>query len=404
MASFEYQALTAAGSARRGFMEADSERHVRQCLRDEGLLPVSVRQATARPARPGWQLWRRPIPARHTALFARQLASLADAGIPVEEALQACADQTASQRMRKIILQVRSQVREGHTLADSLRPHPHVFSPVFVALVNAGEHSGDLAQVLIRLADYLEDTQNLHATLRQGLAYPAVLTVVAIGVVAILMSFVVPKVIAQFDHMQQALPLLTRMLIAITDATKAFGVQAVLLITALLISGRALLRNAGNRSRWHKLLLRLPLVGGLIVSINSARLMRTLSILTGSGVPLLDALRVGRETLSNDALRDALTHSIADVEAGSSLHHALQQRHIVPPIALYMIANGEKTGELDSMLDRAALSQERQLDSHFKLFLTLFEPALIIILGGIVLMIVLAIMLPILQLNNFTSL
>ena len=404
MASYEFQALTTAGTSRRGFMEADSERHVRQCLRDEGLLPVSVRQATARPVRAGWQLWRRPIPPRHTAMFARQLASLVDAGIPLEEALQACADQTTAQRMRKVILHVRSQVREGHTLADSLRSHSHVFNPVFVALVNAGEHSGDLAKVLIRLADYLEDNQTLHATLRQGLAYPAVLTVVAIGVVAILMSFVVPKVIAQFDHMQQALPLLTRILIATTDATKAWGAQIAMFIVLLLLSCRVLLRNAGNRSRWHKLLLRLPITGSLIISINSARLMRTLSILTSSGVPLLEALRVGRETLSNDALRNTLTHCIADVEAGSSLHHTLQQHRIVPPIALYMIANGEKTGELDNMLDRAALSQERQLESHFKLFLTLFEPALIIILGGVVLMIVLAIMLPILQLNNFTTL
>ncbi len=404
MPSFEYQALTAAGAKRKGFIEADSDRLARQALRDEGLVPVQVAQShTGDKPHLRFSL-QRPVPAQQVALFARQLATLVDSGIPVEEALLATADQTRHKRLRKAILSVRSRVREGHTLADSLGEHKEVFSAIFRSLIHAGERSGDLGVILNRLAEYLEEGQKLRATLMQGMIYPMVLTVVAIGVVAILMSVVVPKVVAQFDHVDQQLPLLTQILITLSDAIQQHGIVALSALVVTFLISRALLRNDQRKARWHSVLLRLPMASRLIIAIESARLLRTLHILSGSGVPLLDAINVAANTVSNLKVRAALADSALKVQAGSSLHKALTEQKLFPSIAVYMIANGEKTGELDRMLDKAASTQEQQLTSTFGMFLALFEPALIIILGGVVLCIVLAILLPILQLNNLSPL
>ncbi|MGB0467287.1 MAG: type II secretion system inner membrane protein GspF [Pontibacterium sp.] len=405
MPSFEYQALTTAGQSKKGFLEADSDRMARQALREEGLLPVSVTQAShtqATNTRAGF--WQRGVAAPQIALFARQLATLIDSGIPVEEALHATAEQTRHTRLRKVILATRSRVREGHTLADALAEHPHIFSNIFRALVLAGEKSGDLGNVLNRLAEYLEDSQRLRSTLIQGMAYPIVLTLVAISVVAILMSYVVPKVVAQFEHVSQQLPLLTRILISCSEAIQTYGLYTLLALILAGFAGHQLLKNPARRHRWHRIQLKTPLLSRLIIATDSARLLRTLHILTGSGLPLLDAVRVARNTLSNLQLKAALDVVIERVEAGSTLNRALSEQQLFPPIAIYMIANGEKTGELDRMLDKAASTQEQQLTTTFSLFVTLFEPALIILLGGVVLLIVLAILLPILQLNNLSPL
>lgn len=400
MASFEYQALTPEGKRQKGFIEADSDRLARQALREDGLYPVWVEHAVGHKTKKAIFRWQRPIPSQQVALFSRQLATLVDAGIPVEEALHATAQQTRYRRLRKTILSVRSRVREGHTLADGLSEHPHVFSNIFLALVLAGERSGDLGSVLNRLAEYLEESQKLRSTILQGLIYPIVLTTVAIGVVAILMSFVVPKVIAQFDHVHQQLPLLTQLLIKTSAVIESYGLFALLALLVLLIVGHLLLKSPSHKATWHRLILKLPAVSGMVTTINAARMLRTLHILSSSGVPLLDALRTSGNTITNLHLRQAIDASAKQVQAGSALNSAMSEQKALPPIAVYMIASGEKSGELDRMLDKAANMQEQQLERTFRMFLALFEPALIIILGGIVLIIVLAILLPILQLNN----
>lgn len=404
MATFEYQALTGIGKRKSGFIEADSNRHARQLLREDDLFPVWVEHTTAQKQNRTTVHWRRSLPSQQIALFSRQLATLVDAGIPVEEALYATAEQTRSKRLRKIILSVRSRVREGYTLADSMAEHTQAFSDIFRALVQAGEHSGDLGSILNRLAEYLEENQKLRSTIRQGSIYPIVLTTVAIAVVAILMSFVVPKVIAQFDHVNQQLPFLTQLLIATSEVTKNYGLIALFSVVVCLFTGSLLLKDPSRRIIWHQLLLKFPVVSGMVCTLNTARMLRTLHILSSSGVPLIESLKVASNTVTNLHLRKAIDLSAEQVQAGHSLNAAMSEQKLFPPIAIYMIANGEKSGELDRMLDKAARTQEQQLESAFGLFLALFEPALIVVLGGIVLTIVLAIMLPILQLNNLGSL
>lgn len=402
MPSFEYQALTRDGKQKTGYIDADSDWSARQGLRDLDLIPVEVKGSKRGEDRLKKLSFKRGVPSLHISLFARQLATLVDSGIPLEESLQVATEQTKNLRLKKALQSVRSQVREGYSLADSLGQHSHIFNQVFCSLVYAGEKTGDLGSVLTRLAEYLEVRQKLKSSTVQGLVYPIVLMTVALGVVAILMSFVVPKVVAQFDYAHQQLPFITRLLISISEGVQSYGVGCVVLIGLGAVLFNALMRDPKRLYRFHRLIFSLPGLSGLLMAINSARLLRTLHILVDSGVPLLEALKVGQRTVTNLYLRHCLAVAITDVESGSSLHKALSAHEVVPMLAIYMIANGEKSGELSHMLGKAAEGQEDQLKSSISMFVSLFEPALIITLGGVVMFIVLAILLPILQLNNFS--
>ncbi|KAB7675949.1 type II secretion system inner membrane protein GspF [Plesiomonas shigelloides] len=407
MSVFQYQAVNLQGKRHKGLIEADSARQARQLLREQGLLAEIVhetRSVADNPASAHTLRWQRGISASELALLTRQLATLVQAAMPLEECLRAVAEQCEKNRLKSLMLAVRTQVLEGHTLADSLRAYPLVFDELFCAMVAAGEKAGHLDAVLSRLADYTEQRQYMKGKLLQAMIYPLVLTVVAIGVIAILLASVVPKVVAQFDHLGQALPNSTQLLIALSDGVRDYGLW---LVGALLVLGvlvQRLLRQPALRLRWDRFWLRLPLLGKVSRGLNTARFARTLSILSSSSVPLLEGMQIAASVASNRYVRSQILTAAERVREGSSLRAALGSSGLFPPMMLHMIASGERSGELEPMLLRAADNQDREFEALVTLALGIFEPLLIVCMAGVVLFIVVAILQPMLQLNNMVGL
>jgi len=405
MAAYEYQALDAKGRRKHGVLEADSARLVRQQLRDQGLTPLEVTETVekARREASGFSLFRPSMSTGDLALITRQLATLVAAALPIEESLKAVAEQCEKPKQRTLISAVRGKVLEGHAMAEAMATFPSVFDQLYRAMVAAGEKSGHLEKVLNRLADYTEQRQQMKNKLMQAMIYPIVLTLVAVGVIAILLSSVVPKVVEQFVHMKQQLPLSTRILMGASDFVRDYGLVVVLLLGCALLFFRWWNRKPERRIRYHALLLRLPVIGRVARGINTARYARTLSILNSSAVPLLEGMRISGEVLTNDYARARLVAASERVREGSSLRTALEQTKLFPPMMLHMIASGERSGELDSMLERAADNQDREFEGQVNIALGVFEPALVVSMAAIVLFIVMSILQPILELNNMVS-
>ncbi len=402
MAAFAYQALDAKGRNKEGMIEADSPRQARQALREQGLTPVSLTEAVEQVKQQSLKRsWLQPrISTAELALLTRQLATLVAAALPIEEALKAVAQQTEKARLSTLVAAVRTKVLEGHSLADGMSAFPSVFDQLYRAMVAAGEKSGHLEIVLNRLADYTEQRQQMKNKLLQAMIYPIILTLVAISVIAILLATVVPKVVEQFIHMKQELPFSTRFLMGASDLVRDYGLWFVLLIAIALILWRGWVVKPANRRRYHAVLLRLPVIGRVSRGLNTARFARTLSILNSSAVPLLEGMRISGDVLSNDEAKIRVTVAAERVREGSSLQTSLEQTRLFPPMMLHMIASGERSGELDNMLERAADNQDREFESQVNIALSIFEPALVVSMAVIVLFIVLAILQPILQLNN----
>ena len=403
MPAYEYVALDARGRNLKGLIEGDSPRQARGMLRDRGLTPLEVQEVAEQKSQKTTLFRRGGISSTELALFTRQLATLSRSGLPLDEALAAVAQQSESAKVRRIALGVRSGVTEGNTLAQALSQFPGAFPPLFRATIEAGEHSGKLDYILERLADHVERQQSTRSSVSLALLYPAILTLVAIGVVVALMTYVVPKVVGVFESIHAQLPPLTRGLIALSNFLREDGwILLVLIVIATIAFARAM-RNETFQRRVHRWLLRLPLIGRLIRGSNAGRFTRTLGILFGSGVPILDAMRIGTQVVSSLPMRDAIETATLRVREGATVNKSLAESGLFPPITLHLIASGESSGKLDEMLDRAAESQEREVATLISMLLGVFQPALIIAMGGMVLVIVLAILVPIFDLNNMVK-
>jgi general secretion pathway protein F len=402
MGAFEYTAVDATGRERKGVLEGDTARQVRQLLRDQALLPLSVNEVSRseQKQRQSRFAFGRGVSAADIALLTRQTATLVRSGLPLEEALAAVSEQTEKPRVRSIVMGVRAKVMEGHTLADGLADFPTVFDELYIATVAAGEQSGHLDTVLERLADYTENREQLRSRTVNAMLYPVLLFVVCIAIVAMLLTFVVPKIVRQFENSKAELPMLTQALIAMSDFLRDWG---WLVLGVLVLAGygfKRWLRDPNAKRRFHAMLLRLPLVGKVVRGANTARFARTFSTLTSSAVPVLEALRISGEVVTNLPMRDAVQDAATKVREGAPIGRSLGASKIFPPMMIHLISSGESSGELETMLDRAATNQEREMDSILSAAVGLLGPLMILVMGGLVLLIVLAMLLPIFQLNQ----
>jgi general secretion pathway protein F len=404
MGAFEYTALDTGGRERKGVLEGDTARAVRQLLRERQLLPVSVTEVaqkeSATQKKTGFQFGNRGVSPADLALFTRQLATLVRAGLPLEESLLAVSQQTEKPRVQSIVLGVRSRVMEGHTLADGLSEFPRVFPEIYRATVSAGEQSGHLDTILERLADYTENREQMRQKILGAMLYPIVLSIMCFGIVAGLLVYVVPKVVEVFESSKAKLPFITQLLIGFSDFARIYGIYVVIAIVLLAFGFRRWLRNPAARRQWHRTQLRMPLIGKLTRGFNTARFTRTLSILSGSSVPVLEALRISGDVVTNLPMRDAVLDAAQRVREGAPIGRSLAQSKLFPPMTIHLISSGESSGELEAMLERAAVSQERELDGLLAALVGLLGPLLIVTMGLFVMGIVFAMLLPIFELND----
>lgn len=401
MAGFRYEAIAANGRIQRGVLESDSPRQARATLREQGLTPVEVESIQAATDRgPRRQGWRNPLRGANLAIATRQLATLLGAGLTVEQTLNALIEQAETELQRQLFAGVRSDVLAGQSLARALGNQSRVFPELYRTLVDAGERSGKLPDVLLRLADYTEERDALRGKVTLAFVYPILIVIVAIVIVGGLLIYVVPQVVQVFQNSNQVLPWLTRALIWLSDVARNGWYVWLALIVAAAIAVRVMLAVPTIRSRWQRLSLRLPLFGTLYRGLNTARLASTLAILVGSKVPLLAALRAGGGVVTNTPMREALEQAAQRVQEGASLSRALAAPKLFPALMVHMIASGEASGRLAEMLERTSIQQTREIDRRIGAMVALLEPVLILAMGAIVLTIVLAILLPIFELNT----
>ena len=407
MGAYEYRALDENGREKKGLLEGDTARAVRAALREKKLLPIDVNEVAERGSKKkkeakGGLTLGSGLSATELALITRQLATMFRAGLPLDEALQAVAEQNDKPRPKKILLGVRSRVLEGHTMASGLGDFPRAFPELYRATVAAGEQSGNLDGVLERLADYAEAQQTLRGKVLEALAYPAFLTLAALGIVIFLLLTVVPPVVEVFEDMKMEVPDLTRALIFASGFLQNYGL--VLLIGLGVIGGAIymLLQQKGPRRAYHNFLLKVPVVGRFVRSANTAQFARTLSIMASSGVPVISAMGIAASVVTNLPMREAIDVATERVREGASIGKSLDVSKLFPPMTMRLIASGEASGELDSMLLRAADSQEQELETLRKMLTSLLAPFMVLVMGAIVLMIVMAILLPIFELNTST--
>ncbi|MGL6260643.1 type II secretion system inner membrane protein GspF [Vibrio sp. WXL210] len=403
MAAFEYKALDAKGKQKKGVIEGDNARQVRSRLKEQGLIPVEITETRAKARKsssakkPAFQ---RGISTPDLALITRQLSTLVQSGMPLEECLKAVSEQSEKPRIRTMLAAVRSKVTEGYTLADSLADYPHIFDELFRSMVAAGEKSGHLDAVLERLADYAENRQKMRSKLQQALIYPVVLVVFAIGIVAFLLAAVVPEIVGQFLTMGQDLPWQTEILLAMSDFIQEWGLILLGVFVVLVYLARFALSKPSIRLNWDRRIVRMPMLGKISRGLNTARFARTLSICTSSAIPILEGMKVAVDVMTNKFIKQQVNMAADNVREGASLRKALDQTQLFPPMMLHMIASGEQSGELESMLTRAADNQDANFESTVNIALGIFTPVLIALMAGMVLFIVMATMMPILEMNN----
>ncbi len=402
MPAFRYEAVNAAGASSKGVLQADSPRAARADLRARGLVPLLVDAIVSDAgagARRSFSMGER-LSTVELALFTRQLASLLEANLPLEQAFDALMEQAERPYLRDLIAAIRAEVMSGSSLSDALARHPRDFADIYRALVASGEQIGQLAGVLSRLADFVERRNALVQKVRLAFTYPAIVTIVAFAIVIFLLAYVVPQIVTVFANTKQQLPFLTVAMLAISDFVRGWGWLVALLVMGGFVLWRRSLRDPDVKLRWHRWVLTAPLIGKFERSLNTSRFASTLAITISSGVPILRALQTSRDTLSNVAMRQQVEEATASVREGVGLARALSAHRHFPPMLIHMIRAGEVTGELPAMLNRAAQLQEQDLERRALTIAGLLEPVLILAMGVVVLLIVLAVLMPIIEINQ----
>jgi len=403
MPGFRYQAYNVEGKLHKGVLEADSARQARSLLRDQGLTPHRVEVIAANDPASGSRFRAVTLSNTEVTQLTRQLASLLEAGLTVEQSFNALIEQAEDERSRQVLAALRGEVLAGNTIAKALSSFPRIFPELYRTLIAAGETSGALPRVLSRLADYLEDRALLRGRLGLALIYPAIVFAVALCVVGALLVYVVPQVMQVFQHAHQQLPIMTRVLIALSSFLQATWVLWIALAVAAGVAIHFALKRPAMRASIHGLVVRLPVIGRLLRRLDAARFAATLSILVGSRVPILQALEAGAGVMTLTPMRDALATATRGVREGMTLSRALGATTAFPPVMVHLIASGEASGKLDEALERAAKTQQNDIAVRLAAFAAIFEPAMILLMGGLVMFIVMSILLPIFQLNQLVG-
>jgi len=401
VAAFDYVALDTSGKQKKGVLEGDSPRQVRQQLKEKGFVPLSVEATVQKIQSKGEKTFNKAgISASDLALLTRQMATLLQAGIPLEETLKAVSKQSEKPKVTSMMLAIRSKVVEGHSLAQALTEFPRAFPELYRATVAAGEHSGHLDLVLEQLADYTESRYQTRKKIQGALIYPVVLVIFSVLIVVGMLTFVVPKIVGIFESSGKELPMLTEVMIASSEFLQSWWWLLLLLIFGAIMGFQRALQNEAFKYKVHANILRTPLIGKINRGFNAARVISTLSILSKSGVPLVEALRISGQVSGNLCIREAVIEGADKLKEGASLFNSLDQSGYFPPMMMQMVASGETSGELDSMLGRAAHNQERELEDLVSTIVSLFEPLMLVVMGGVVMIIVLSIMLPVINMNS----
>jgi general secretion pathway protein F len=404
MPAFHYTAVDKEGNETKSSLEGDTSKHVRTILREQGLLPLLVKEIKAdNSTKIKINFTQNSLSSIDLAHFTRQLATLIKSGIPIDEALFAINEQNKKQYIKNIILTIRSKIMEGYTLSDSFSDFPKSFPVIYTTTIAAGEKSGHLSLILDKLADFTESRKKLQQQIKNALIYPTALVITALLVIAFMLAYVVPKVVYIFENFNQQLPLLTRIMIASSDFLLNYWLYIIVFSVMLIFLSGYLLKNDDTKSNYHSILLKLPIFGRLIMNMNSARFMQTLSILAGSGVPILEALKISANVITNLPMKQAVNETTIRVSEGESISKSLSQSHLFPPMMIHMIGSGENSGRLEEMLDRATVNQEQEVENTIATLLGIMQPLTVIIMAGIVLLIVLAILLPIFEINNLIA-
>ena len=403
MDAFEYSCLDQSGKTQTGILQADTEKHVRQILRNKNLIPVKIEKINATVNKTVDQKFNTRLKSGELPVFIRQLSTLLKAGLPLAEALITIIEQTENKSSKKILITLRSKLMEGHPLAYSMKMFPKAFDELITTSVEAGEQSGNLDEVLLRLAEYLEQRQDMGKQSWMALLYPIILIITSILVVSGLMVYIVPKVIQVFENNNAELPAITKILVSISDRVRKYGLTVSIIFMVLIVTFIFALQNHEFRFKWHRFLLKLPLVGSFIRVSQSARFTRTLGILTKSTVPIVQALSLSGKVINNLVIKNSVEKTASQVREGSSLSQSLKNNGYFPPMTIRLINSGEQSGILSDMLERAADTQERDVNHKLRSIVSVMQPVAILIVGMMILLIVLAMLLPIFQMNTIIT-
>jgi general secretion pathway protein F len=403
MDAFEYKSLDQAGKNKSGIIQADTEKHVRQLLRDQNLIPIKIEKVDASIQTDVGKKHNTHLRAGELPIIIRQLSTLLKAGLPLDEALSTTIEQSDHKNSKKILITLRAKLMEGHPLAYAMELFPKAFDELITTSVEAGEQSGNLDEVLLRLAEYLEKREDMSKQSWMALLYPLILIVTSIAVVSGLMIYIVPKVIQVFENNHAELPMITKVLVSLSGWVRQYGLITLIALMVAIVAFILALQNKDFRYKWHKFLLKLPILGSFIRIAQSARFTRTLGILTKSTVPIVQALSLSSKVIKNLAIKESVEKTATQVREGSSLSRSLKANGYFPPMTIRLINSGEQSGILSEMLERAADTQERDVNHKLTSIVSILQPVAILIVGMMILLIVLAMLLPIFQMNTIVS-